>query len=90
MKNLARTQQESAKIVDPNPSAMPTRRLEPSTSLPRPLAVSLAEEAILSWDSAADDSSIDESDRKDPKNTSQITNCRKTKETHLDQKDHQP
>ena len=64
--NLARTQQRRATIVRPNPNPMPTRRIELSTSLPRASAVSLAAAAIFSWDSAADESSLDESDRKEP------------------------
>ena len=66
MMNLARTQQKRATIVRPNPNPMPKRRVEFSTSLPRASAVSLAAAAISSWDSAADESSLDESDRKEP------------------------
>ena len=70
IRNLATTQHTKTTSVRPRPNAMPTRRFEPSTSLPKASAASLAAAATASCDSAAEDSFLDESDRKEPKTQS--------------------
>ena len=70
IRNLAKTQHTRTTTVSPRPNAMPTRRFEPSTSLSRASAASLAAAATASCDSAAEDSFLDESERKEPETQS--------------------
>ena len=67
IRNLATTQHTRTTSVSPRPNAIPTKRLEPSTSLPKASAASLAAAATASWDSAAEARSLDESERKEPR-----------------------
>ena len=67
IRNLATTQHTRTTRVSPRPKAIPTNKFESSTSLSKASAASLAAAATASWDSAAEDSFLDESERKEPK-----------------------